>query len=97
MARRSYDKQFKMAAVKLVLEDNMSVAEVSKELDIHYNSLYRWISEYEEYGESAFPGHGSALYSYQYEIKKLKAENLELRKELELLKKFQAFLKKKNT
>ena len=97
MARRSYDKQFKMAAVKLVSEDNMTVAEVSKELDIHYNSLYRWISEYEEYGESAFPGHGSALYSYQYEIKKLKAENLELRKELELLKKFQAFLKKKNT
>ena len=97
MARRSYDKQFKMAAVKLVLEDNMTVAEVSKELDIHYNSLYRWISEYEEYGESAFPGHGSSLYSYQYEIKKLKAENLELRKELELLKKFQAFLKKKNT
>ena len=97
MARRSYDKQFKMAAVKLVLEDNMTVAEVSKELDIHYNSLYRWISEYEEYGESAFPGHGSALYSYQYEIKKLKAENLELRKELESLKKFQAFLKKKNT
>ena len=96
MARRSYDKQFKMAAVKLVLEDNMTVAEVSKELDIHYNSLYRWISEYEEYGESAFPGHGTALYSYQYEIKKLKAENLELRKELELLKKFQAFLKKKN-
>ena len=97
MARRSYDKQFKMAAVKLVLEDNMTVAEVSKELDIHYNSLYRWISEYKEYGESAFPGHGTALYSYQYEIKKLKAENLELRKELELLKKFQAFLKKKNT
>ena len=97
MARRSYDKQFKMAAVKLVLEDNMTVAEVSKELSNHYNSLYKWISEYEEHGESAFPGHGTALYSYQYEIKKLKAENLELRKELELLKKFQAFLKKKNT
>ena len=97
MARRSYDKQFKMAAVKLVLEENMTVSEVSKELSIHYNSLYRWINEYEEYGESAFPGHGTALYSYQYEIKKLKAENLELRKELELLKKFQAFLKKKNT
>ena len=97
MARRSYDKQFKIAAVKLVLEENMPVSEVAKELSSHYNSLYRWISEYEEYGESAFPGHGSALYSYQYEIKKLKAENLELRKELELLKKFQAFLKKKST
>lgn len=97
MARRSYDKQFKIAAVKLVLEDNMSVSEVSNELSIHYNSLYRWISEYEEYGESAFPGHGTALYSYQYELKKLKQENLELRKELDLLKKFQAFLKKKST
>lgn len=71
MTRRSYDKQLKIAAVKLVFEDNMSVSEVSNELSIHYNSLYRWISEYEEYGESAFPGHGTALYSYQYELKKL--------------------------
>jgi len=54
------------------------------------------ISEYEEYGESAFPGHGSALHNSQYEIKKLKRENQDLRAELELLKKFQAFLKKKN-
>lgn len=96
MSRRSYDRQFKIAAVKLVLEDNMSVASVAKELSIHYNSLYRWISEYEEYGESAFPGHGSALYNSQYEIKKLKRENEELRSELELLKKYRAFLKQKN-
>ena len=96
MGRRSYDRQFKIAAVKLVLEENMSVSEVAKELAIHYNSLYRWISEYEEYGESAFPGHGSALYNSQYEIKKLKRENQDLRAELDLLKKYQAFLKKKN-
>lgn len=69
MGRRSYDRQFKMAAVKLVLEDNMSDSEVAKELSIHYNSLFRWISEFEEYRESAFPGHGSALYNSQYEIK----------------------------
>lgn len=94
--RRSYNKQFKIAAVKLVIEDNMPVAEVSKALAVHYNSLYRWISEYEEYGESAFPGHGTALYSCQYEIKKLKQENSELKKELETLKKYQAFLKRKN-
>lgn len=96
MGRRSYDRQFKVAAVKLVLEDNMSVSEVSKELSIDYNSLYRWIGEYEQYGESAFPGHGTALYNSQDEIKKLKRENEELRVELELLKKYRAFLKKKN-
>ena len=42
--RKSYDKQFKIAAVKLVLEDEMSVSRVAKELSIHYNSLYRWIN-----------------------------------------------------
>ncbi|GFZ31233.1 transposase [Clostridium zeae] len=94
--RRSYDKQFKIAAVKLVLDDDMSVAEAAEALNIHYNSLYRWISEYEEYGESAFPGHGTALYSYQYEIKKLRQENEGLKNELDMLKKYQAFLKRKN-
>ncbi|OZY71852.1 transposase, partial [Streptococcus pyogenes] len=27
----------------------------SSTLKIHPNSLYRWIQEYEKYGESAFP------------------------------------------
>lgn len=70
--------------MRLVLEDEMSVSHAAKELSIHYTSLYRWINEYEEHGESAFPGHGTALYSYHYEIKKLKQQNLELQKELEL-------------
>ena len=86
-----------MAAVNHVQSTDQSVSEVAKTLGISGSTLRRWINEYDQYGESAFPGHGSALYSYQYEIRKLKAENLELRKELELLKKFQAFLKKKNT
>ncbi len=47
--RHSYDKQFKIAAVKLVMDNDMPVAEATKALNIHYNSLYRWISEYEEY------------------------------------------------
>lgn len=96
MARRSFDRNFKLAAVKLVINDELPVSRVAKELDIHYNSLYRWIREYEDYGESAFPGHGCALYNYQYEINKLKRENKHLQEELELLKKFRAFLKKKN-
>lgn len=58
----------------------MSVADAAKALSIHYNSLYRWISEYEEYGESGLPEYGAVLYSYQYEIKRLKQENIELKK-----------------
>lgn len=84
--RRSYDKQFKIVTVKLVLENNMFVADRAKALSIHYNSLYCWINEYEKYGESAFPGHGNAFYSCQYEIRKLKQGNNELKKKLQLQK-----------
>lgn len=38
MARRSFDKAFKIAAVNLVLEDDMPASDMSKELSIHYNS-----------------------------------------------------------
>ncbi|EOI53026.1 IS3 family transposase, partial [Enterococcus gilvus] len=92
MPRRSFDKAFKTAAVKLIIEDGFSVKEVSNQLDVHANSLYRWVQEYEKFGEGAFPGKGSALFDAQYEIKKLEQENRYLREELELLKKFQVFL-----
>jgi len=95
MVRRKFDRPYKVSAVKLILEEGYSVKEVSKELGVHYNSLYRWVAEYEKYGEDAFPGHGSALFNAQYENRKLQKENESLREELELLKKFQGFLKKK--
>ena len=72
MSRRNYDRQFKMTAVRSVLDNNVTVCRVAKELSIHYNSLYRWIAEYEEYGERAFLGSESVLSKYQYEIIKTK-------------------------
>ncbi len=93
MPRRSFDKAFKIAAVKLVTEEGFSVKEVCLQLEVHANSLYRWVQEVEKYGESAFPGKGSALFDAHYEIKKLEQENRYLREELDLLKKFQVFLK----
>ena len=96
MKRAVYDRQFKMAAVKLVQSEDDSVAKVAKELSIGGSSLRRWINEYDEYGESAFPGHGNALLNSTYEIKKLQKANQELKMENDLLKKLQAFLQQKN-
>lgn len=39
MSRKVYDRQFKMAAAQLVLEDNMFVNEVVRELSIYSNTL----------------------------------------------------------
>ncbi len=80
MTRRTFNREFKLAAVKLVIDDELTVRLVSKELNIHYNSLYRWVNEYEEYGESSFPGRGSTIYNYQNEIHRLQKRNKELEK-----------------
>ena len=86
MKRAVYDKQFKMAAVKMAQTEDKSVLDTAIELGISSSSLRRWINEYDEYGESAFPGHGNALFNSTYEIKKLQKQNEELRMENELLK-----------
>ena len=77
MKRAVHDKQFKMAAVKMAQAENQSVLNTAKELGVSASSLRRWINEYDEYGESAFPGHGNALFNSTYEIKKLQKQNKE--------------------
>ena len=96
MARKHYDSEFKIKAIKLVLEDNIPVLDVSEKLSIHYNTLYNWINKYKQYGENSFSSNENKLNSYKCEIEKLKEENLKLKEELDLLKKYQAFLKEKN-
>ncbi|KGE54532.1 transposase family protein, partial [Streptococcus pyogenes AA472] len=54
MPRKTFDKAFKLSAVKLILEEEQPVKMVSSTLKIHPNSLYQWIQEYEKYVESAF-------------------------------------------
>ena len=97
MKRAIYDKQFKMAAVKLAGTSVSTTNEVAKELGISTSSLRRWVNEYDEYGESAFPGHGNALFNSTYEIKKLQKQNDELRMENELLKKLEALERGQDT
>ncbi len=86
MSRRKFNKEFKVAAVKLILDDKLPVYQVAKELSVHPNSLYRWVNEYEHYGESAFPGNGTKIYDYQVELHRLERRNRELEEEVEPLK-----------
>ena len=67
---------------------------MSPELEVQGNIHYRWVQEVEEYGESAFPGNGTALADGQHKIKLLEKENRYLKEELELIKKFRVFLKR---
>ena len=43
MARRSLTREFKLEAVRLVSEHNMSVAQLARDLDFHDTVLWRWV------------------------------------------------------
>ena len=90
--RKRYDKQFKIAAARVVLGGEMRAVDLARELGIKDSTLRRWAQEYEEMGENAFPGNGSPKVNKDYEIVKLRKRIEELERENELLKKFRAFL-----
>jgi transposase len=92
MTRKRYDKQFKVAAAKVIQAGEMSVKQLSRELEIKDTTLRRWANEYEKLGEAAFPGNGSPTQNKDFEILKLKKHIDELEMENKLLKNFRAFL-----
>ena len=66
---------------------------MAEKMGIRKTILYRWIDEYETYGEEAFLGSGN-LRSEDAELKKLRKENERLKMENEILKKAAAYFAK---
>lgn len=90
--RKRYDKQFKVAAARVVPSGEMRVVDLAKELGIKDSTLRRWAQEYEEMGDAAFPGNGSPKVNKDYEIARLRKKVEELERENDLLENFRAFL-----
>ena len=86
MQRRKFSREFKLEAVKLVLERGVSAAQAARDLDVHANVLRKWIREAEGDPGSAFPGHGN-LRSEQLEIERLRRELARMNAERDILKK----------
>ena len=59
--RRHYDKEFKREAVRLVLEEGRRASEVERNLGIGQSTVSRWIREFKEDPEYAFPGKGRLI------------------------------------
>ncbi|WP_417295831.1 transposase [Ellagibacter isourolithinifaciens] len=90
--RKRYDKQFKIAAARVVLGGEMRAVDLARELGIKNSTLGRWAQEHGGTGESAFPGNGSPKVNKDYEIAKLRKRVEEPGRENGLLKNFRAFL-----
>ena len=90
MARKTYTREFKLQAVRLLTDRGLSVAEVARQLGVGENCLRNWRAAAQQRGESAFPGQGN-LSPAEDELRRLRAEVQRLRAERDLLKKAAAY------
>jgi len=94
--RKKYSKEFKLDAIALVVEQNYSQAEASRNLGVNPNMLGRWIKEADNEDGHAFRGNGK-LTPEQAEIRHLEAQVKRLEMEREILKKRRSSLPKKRS
>ncbi|NPC93066.1 IS3 family transposase [Bacillus sp. WMMC1349] len=94
MNGKRYDKDFKIYAVKMVVEDGRKVAEVARELDLVHQTLHKWVDKYKEEQEDAFVGSGNLNPKDQANYEKDKRIR-DLEEEVSILKKANGHLRKK--
>ena len=91
--RKTYEQQFKIDAVNLVVNGNRSVSSVARDLGIEVNVLHRWKRELTEGKLQAFPGKGR-LSPQEEELRQLRRELEQAKEDREILKKALAFFSK---
>lgn len=84
--RRSFSREFKLEAVRLVTEGGLSLSRAARDLGIAESVLGRWKRQLSQDPVEAFPGKGH-LKSQDEELRRLRRENEVLRQERDILKK----------
>jgi transposase len=85
MQRRKFGREFKIEAVRLIKDRGVSVAQASRDLDVHENVLRKWVKELAADPAQAFPGQGQ-MKPEQLEIERLRREVAKLKAERDILK-----------
>lgn len=84
--RRQHTREFKLEAVRLVVEQGHSVSSVAQNLDISRSLLQRWKEQFVKDGAVAFPGHGK-MTPRDEEVRELKRKLARAERERDILKK----------
>jgi transposase len=96
MGRRTFSREFKIEALRLVKERGVTVAQAARDLDMHPNVLRNWVKAFEADPGQAFPGQGK-MKPEQLEIERLRREVVKLKAERDILKKAAAYFAKEST
>jgi transposase len=95
-ARRTFSKEFKIEAVRLVVERRVTIAQAARDLEVHVNVLRAWVRAYRADPRQAFPGVGQQA-PEAAELTQLRREVARLKMERDILKKAAAFFAKEST
>ena len=94
--RKTYTKEFKLEAVRLLEKGNKPAADLARELGIKRNQLYKWQEEVASSGAAAFPGRGRPVSDKDAEINRLKRELERVSEERDILKKAAQYFAKES-
>ena len=86
MERRTFTREFKVEAEKLIQERGVTVAQAARDLGVHGTALRRWVQESAADAPQAFPGQGQ-MKPEQAELARLRREIIKLKVERDILKK----------
>jgi len=86
MSRRKHSREFKLEAVRQVVEQGRSISEVSDGLGINRNLLRRWKAELEAEAGDAFRGNGKLAVADE-ELRALRRRLASVEEERDILNK----------
>ena len=93
--RRTYSREFRLAAVRKVIEQGLSASAVGKDLGVGASLIRNWRKKFEEDGTLATEiTNGSSV---EAELKRLREQNRQLKMERDILKKATAFFAKESS
>ena len=92
-SRRKHTREFKVEAVRMIVDKGLSVAQVARDLGVDRSLLTKWKRELMADEDHAFPGKGR-LKPMEEELHRLHKEVEVLRQERDILKKATAFFAK---
>ncbi len=91
---KTYTREFKLEALRLMEETGRRPSEIAMELGIRRNQLYKWKEQLDKKGDVASAKKGRPRKEDQSEAAKLRQENKRLKEENEILKKAAVFFAK---
>ena len=82
--RKTYSRAFKLEAIRLAEQSGKTVTQISRELGLRNNQIYKWKQQLERHSQKAFPGKGRDT---DDETARLRRELAVAKEEIDILKK----------